>query len=92
MRRGVAIGLALLLTLGAAAAGPREPALSADQARMLLALSGANPGTTRLLSGVGLVRIDAVKVEAQGRWLVIRVLTTLVRKMKEGRHMWPEIK
>lgn len=63
-----------------AAAGDRAPALSAEQARALLSMSGANVGTVRMLAGVGRVRIDGLTVSAEGRWIVIRVLPSILDK------------
>ncbi len=75
------IALAALAIVAPAAAAPRHeaPAITPDQAKQLLSMSGANVGTVRLLEGIGRVRIDGIKVGADGPWLVIRVLTTLLK-------------
>jgi hypothetical protein len=59
--------------------GAERPALTPEQARALLSLSGANVGTVRNIDGVGRVRIDGISVGAEGRWLVIRVLPSVVK-------------
>jgi hypothetical protein len=63
----------------AAPDGAARPALTPAQARALLSLSGANVGTVRNLDGIGRVRIDGISVGAEGRWLVIRVLPSIVK-------------
>jgi hypothetical protein len=65
--------------LHAAPRGAERPALTPDQARALLSLSGANVGSVRNLDGIGRVRIDGISVGADGRWLVIRVLPSVVK-------------
>jgi hypothetical protein len=70
------------LTVAQAQAAPHgagRPALTPEQARALLSLSGANVGTVRNLDGIGRVRIDGISVGAEGRWLVIRVLPSIVK-------------
>jgi hypothetical protein len=64
-----------------ATAAPRHeaPAITAEQAQLLLSMSGANVGTVRALNGVGRVRIDGINVRAEGRWIVIRVLPTRLK-------------
>lgn len=42
-------------------------------------MSGANVGTVRNLEGVGRVRIDGISVGADGRWLIIRVLPSILK-------------
>jgi len=61
------------------AAERKAPVLSAEEAKYLLSMSGANPGTTKLLQGKGLVRIDAINVHTEGAWVVIRILPSLVK-------------
>jgi hypothetical protein len=78
-----ALGVLAALGLPAMAGSRAAPVITAGEARALLALSGANVGTTRLLQGVGLVRIDAIDVHSEGRWLVIRLLPTLVKRAGE---------
>lgn len=63
----------------AAPSGAGRPVLTPEQARALLSLSGANVGTVRNLQGIGRVRIDGISVGAEGRWLVIRVLPSIVQ-------------
>jgi hypothetical protein len=87
MKQIAFLALGLLTAAGAIAAGPqqsaagdRAPVLTADQARALLSMSGANVGTIRRLDGVGRVRIDGLTVSAEGRWIVIRVLPSILEK------------
>jgi hypothetical protein len=78
IRIGIIIVLLIAFAPAVMAADRRSPVLSAAEAKALLSMSGANPGTTKLLQGKGLVRIDAINVHTEGRWVVIRILPSLV--------------
>lgn len=73
----IAFVLAAVL-FSAASASPR-PSISPDDVRQLLSMSGVNVGTTRRLGDGHLYRVDGIQVTQDGRWIVIRVLPTLVQ-------------
>jgi hypothetical protein len=82
-----ALWLAAAVSANPAAAKPRTihlpvqhnkpgPALSPLQASALLGANGLMVGTIRLLPNFGRVRVDGLRVEKEGNWLVIKVLAT----------------